>query len=294
MGLVLANDIVVPLPNFSGNGLTNGTQDTEVLHLRLDVLVASALQQTQSGGGNVELGDLVLVDNVPVAGEVGVRRSALKHDGRDTEEKRSVHHVGVASNPTDITTAEVAVALVNVKDVLSGHGAANKVAGGGVHDTLGLAGRARGIQEEERVLGVHDLGGNVVGPLLNLLVPPEIAALLHGDLGAGALEDQAASDVGALLEGVVDNLLGANELATALALVGGDDDLGAGVNDTVAQRVGRETGKHDGVDGTDTDTGEDGNDGLGNHGEVDGHGVALADAHLSQGPGRLADLAEQL
>lgn len=200
----------------------------------------------------------------------------------------------MTSNPANVTTTEVAVALLDVEHILSAHRAADEVAGGGVHDTLGLSGRARGIEKEERVLGVHDFGSNVGGPLLDLLVPPKITALLHGDLGASTLEDQAAGNIGALVEGVVDNLLSANELATTLALIGGDDDLGARVDDTVTQRIGREAGKDDGVDSTDTDTGENGNDGLWNHGKVDSDSVAFADAHLLEGPGSLADLTEQL
>lgn len=291
---MLANDVVVPLPDLGSNGLTNRAQNTEVLHLTSNVLVASALQQTQSGGGNVELGNLVLVDNVPVAGEVGVGGGALEDDCGDTKEERGVDDVGVAGNPADIATAKEAVSIVNVKDVLSGHGTAEEIAGRGVHDTLGLAGRARSVEEEERVLGVHGLGGNVVGPLVDLVVPPDIAALLHGDVGTGAAEDENVADGGALLESLVDDFLGANELAAALALVRGDDDAGIGVQDTVAQGVGGEAGKDDGVDGANSDTGENGDNGLGNHGKVNGDGVTLLDAHLLEGPGDLADIAEEL
>lgn len=180
------------------------------------------------------MGNLVLVDNVPVAREIGVGGGTLKDDGGDTEQQRSVDDVRVASDPADIATAKVTVAVMNVKDVLASNGTAEEVTGGGVHDALGLAGRARGIEEEERVLRVHGLGGNVVGPLLHLVVPPDITALLHGDLGAGAAEDEAVADVGALLEGIVDNLLGANELAATLALVRGDDDARIGVDDAIA------------------------------------------------------------
>lgn len=93
MGPVLAHHIMVPFPDLGSDGLTDGTKDTKVLHLGLDVLITSALQQTQSGGSNVELSDLVLVDDFPVAGEVGVSGSALKDDGGDTEKQRCVDDV---------------------------------------------------------------------------------------------------------------------------------------------------------------------------------------------------------
>lgn len=263
-------------------------------HVTLDVLVSSTLQQSQSGGGNVELSDLVLLDNVPVAGEVGVGGSTLEDDGRDTEQQRGVDDIGVASDPTDITTAEVTVTVVNVKDVLAGQGSAEQVAGSGVQDTLGLAGRTGGVEEEERVLRIHDLGSNIAGPLVELVVPPDITSGLHGHIGTSTLEDENVGDVGALLERIVDNLLGSNELTTALALIGSNDNARASVNNTVSQRVCRETGKDHGVNGTDTDTGQNGDQGLGNHGQVDGDGVTLADTHLLQGPGTFGDLAQQL
>jgi hypothetical protein len=48
------------------------------------------------------------------------------------------------------------------------------------------------------------------------------------------------------------------------------------------------------VDSTDTDTGHEGDNGLGNHGQVDGNSVALADAHLLEDPGGAGNLAEEL
>lgn len=200
----------------------------------------------------------------------------------------------MTSNPTHVTTAEVAVAVVDIEDVLAGQGGAKQVAGSGVHDTLWLSGRARGVEKEEGILRVHGLGGDVAGPLLDLLVPPQITAGNHVDIGAGAAVDKNVADVGALLKSIVDNLLGANELATSLALIRGNDESGLGIENTVPESVGGETGENNGVDGTDTDTGQDGDNGLGNHGHVDGNGVTLLDAGLLQDPGNLGDIAKKL
>lgn len=200
----------------------------------------------------------------------------------------------MASDPTDVTTAEVAITIVDVKDVLAGQRGAEQVSGGGVHDTLGLSGGTRCVKEEERILRVHGLGGNVAGPLLNLLVPPQITAGNHVDVGASAAVDENVADVGALLQCIVDNLLGANELAASLTLVGGDDESGLGIKDTVAESVGRETGEDDGVDGADTDTGQDSNNGFGNHGHVDGDGIALLDAGLLEDPSNLGHITKKL
>ena len=257
-------------------------------------MVTSTLEETKRGGGDVEVGDVVLIDDIPVPREVGVRRGTLENDGGHTEEERSVDDIGMASDPTDVTTTEVDITGVEVEDILAGGSRAYEVASGGVHDTLGLAGRARSVEKEHGVLRVDGRGGNVGRPLLGLLVPPRVTALGPGDLGTGALVDEDVLDVGALLQGVVDDLLGANELATTSALVGGDDNLGIGVDDAVAEGVGGETGEDDGVDGADTNASKEGDDGLGNHGEVDGDGVTLSHTHLLEDPGGLGDLAEEL
>ncbi len=125
-------------------------------------------------------------------------------------------------------------------------------------------------------------------------MPPDVTTRGHGDVGAGALENEAVLDVGALPKGVIDNLLCANQLAATLALVGCDDDLGPGIDDAVAQRVGREAGEDDRVDSADPGAGKEGNDGLGNHGQVDGDCVSLAHAHVLQHVGHLGDLAQEL
>lgn len=294
MGALLADNLVVPLPDLGGNGLADGTESSQVLEVAADVLITSPLQQSQGSGGDVELGDVVLLDNVPVSGEVGVGGRALENDCGDTQKQGGVDDVGVASDPADVTTAEVTVALVDIEDVLAGQGSAKQIAGGGVHDTLWLSGRARSVEEEKGVLRIHGLRGNVAGPLLDLVVPPQITAGDHVNVGAGAAVDEDVADVGALLQGIVDNLLGADELATSLAFVGGDDEPGLGIKDTVPESVGGEAGKDNGVDGADTNTGQDGDDGLGDHGHVDGDGVTLLNAGLLQDPGDLGDVAEKL
>lgn len=294
MSLLLTNNLVVPLPDLSGDGFTDGAENSEALHLATNVLITSTLQQTQSSGSNVELSDLVLVDDIPVSRKVGVGGGSLENNSGNTEDKRGVDDVCVTSDPTDVTTTEVTVAVVNVEDVLASHGSSEQVTSGGVHDTLGLASGTRGVEQEQRVLGIHGLGSDVAGPLVDLLVPPNIASLLHRHVSAGALEDQTLAHIGALLEGIVDDLLGTNELATTLAFVGSDDDSGVSVDDTVAQRIGRETGKDNGVNSTDTCAGKNGNQCLWNHGHVDSNSVSLANTGFFEGPGDSGDLSKQL
>ena len=209
-----------------------------MLHLVLDKVVASTLQESQGCRSNVELCDLVLGNNVPVSAEVGVCRSTLENNCCNTKQQRCIDDVCVASDPTNVTSTEEDVVVVDIEDVLARGSGTQEVTTSRVHNTLGLSGGARCVEKEEGVFGVHGLGGNVVGVLLDFLVPPQITALGHGHIGTSTLEDQTVLDVRALAEGVVDNLLGANELAATSALISGDDDLGVCVDDAVLQRVG--------------------------------------------------------
>lgn len=184
---------------------------------------------------------------------------------------------------------------------------------------LTLAGRARSVKDEKRVLRVHLLR-RAVRPLLgNLLVPPDISGLVERHVVlAGPLENNAALDERAFKKSLVGDLLEVGGLATAETLVRGDDDLGAQVLDTVAESLGREAGKDhtvrfirrlssvlqenglvqrfeiSPVDGTDPSTTKHGVDGFGDHGHVNDDGVALLDAVGLEHVGSERNLLQEL
>ncbi len=293
VSLLLSDNLKVPLPDFGRNGLTDGAQDSQVLHGFIDIMIPRPLEEPQRGGSNVELRDGVLIDHIPVSREVGIGRRALKDDRGNTQEQRSVNDIGVPRDPSYITPTEELVGVVDIKDIFARGRCANEVPGRRVHDALGLAGRTRCVQQEKGILRVHWLGGEVRGPLRDLLVPPPIPTLGKGDFSPRALVDQDVRDVGALLERIIHDLLGSDQLAAALALVRRDHDLGLRINDPVAQRIRGEAGEDDRVHGSDTGAGQERNEGFGNHGKVDGHGIPLLDAHLLQNVGGRADFAEQ-
>lgn len=265
-----------------------------MLHVVVDVLVASALEETQRGRSDVELRNLVLLDHVPVAREVRVCGRALEHHRRRTQQQGRVDDISVAGDPADVTTAEEAVVLVDVEHILAGGSGTHQITGGRVHDTLRLARGTRGVKQEERIFRVDGLRSQVVGELRNLLVPPEVSALGPRHLGACALEHDDVAHVGTLLKGLIDDALGANDFATAAALVGGDDDLGIGIQHAVPQRVRREAREDDRVHGTDTNAGQECHEGFRDHRQVDRDGVTLAHTEGLQHPGELRDLAQQL
>ena len=124
MGVLLADDFVIPFPHLGGDGLTDRPEYSQMLHVVLDVLVAGALQQSERGRGDVELCDVVPCADLPVSAEIGVCGSALEDDSGNTENERSVHDVGVTGDPAHVATAEEDVRVVDVEDVLSSDGRA--------------------------------------------------------------------------------------------------------------------------------------------------------------------------
>ena len=53
--------------------------------------------------------DVVLVDNVAVAREVGIGRRAFENNCGDAEQEGGVDDVGMTGNPTDVIGAEESV-----------------------------------------------------------------------------------------------------------------------------------------------------------------------------------------
>lgn len=125
-------------------------------------------------------------------------------------------------------------------------------------------------------------------------MPPCITSRGERNLVSSTLEHQDLFDFWALLESGVNDSLGRDSLAAALALVRGNEDAGLAVLDTVAERLGREAGKDDRVNGADASTGEEGGNGVPGHGQVDGDGIALLDSKGLEDVGDGADLAQEL
>ena len=163
------------------------------------VLVAPLHERPDGGGRRVELRDLVALDDVPEP--VLVRRvgRALVDHARGGVGQRAEDDVRVTGDPPDVGGAEVDVALgveVEHEPVRGRH--VREVTTGRVHDALGLAGGARGVQQVEQVLAVHRLGGPLGRRGLHDVVPPQVAALGPVDVLAGAAHDDDVLDRGAL------------------------------------------------------------------------------------------------
>ena len=111
-------------------------------------------------------------------------------------------------------------------------------------------------------------------------MPPEVAAVHHGDVLAGALNDEHMLDARGLLHGLVDVDLEPAGLAAPVAAIGGDDQLRLRVVDAVGECLGREAAEDDGVRRADAGAGEHRDRQLRNHRHVDGDAIAAPHTEL--------------
>ncbi|CAM5721014.1 hypothetical protein STENM223S_03407 [Streptomyces tendae] len=169
-----------------------------------------------------------------------------------------------------------------------------QVAAGGVQDALRLTRGARGVEDEQRVLGAERLRGVLAALPVDHVVPPHVAALGPGDVLAGAADDEDVLHVVHPGDGLVHGRLQGGRLAAPVAAVGGDDDPRVRVLDAGGERVGRETAEDDRVRGADAGAGQHRDGGLRDHRHVDGDPVALAHPELQQSVGRLGHLVLEL
>ncbi len=150
------------------------------------------------GGRRGEQGrDLVLGDHPPEGAGIGrADRLALVEDRGAAGEQRRVDDIGMADDPADIGGGPIHLARLDAVDSVHRPVQRDHVAAIVAHDALGLAGRARGIEDIERIgggnrhaiglgaglFGCSDLGGIV-----------EVAA---GDQGRSAAGRAAGSTCG--------------------------------------------------------------------------------------------------
>ena len=96
--------------------------------------------------------DVVLADDPPERAGIGrAHRLSLVHDRSAAGQKRRVHDVGMAHDPAHVRSRPVHVAGLDAVDVLHAPAERHRVAAVVAHHALGLARRARGIEDVERV-----------------------------------------------------------------------------------------------------------------------------------------------
>src|SRR5450756_1770349 len=123
--------------------------------------------------------------------------------------ERPVYDVAVAGHPAYVRGAPPDIVVLHIEDPLVGEGHEEQVPRGRVEDSLGFAGTATRVEDEEGILGIHwfwrAVGFNV--GCRHLLVPPTVAAFLHLYRSVRSPYHEDVLDAGALLEGRVGVLL---------------------------------------------------------------------------------------
>lgn len=86
--------LVVPIPRLGVDRLADAAKHPQAAEVeRPDVVCAKAAEETDGGGRGVELGDLVLVDGLPVSRGSGVDGRRFEDGGGYAVRKGAVHDV---------------------------------------------------------------------------------------------------------------------------------------------------------------------------------------------------------
>ena len=289
------DDLPVPDPRLGIDGLADRAKQAETRQVAATrIVVAPAHEGADGRGRGVADGDAVLFDDAPEAILVRCVRRAFIHDGGGAVGERAVDHIGVTGDPADIGRAPIDVGVLQIEDPLGRRIDAGEIAAGGVLDALGLARRARGVEEVEHVLRVHFFRRTVGIRPLDELVPPHVTAGLHVDGLAGALEHHHRLDVGAILERFVHVLLEGHDTATPPAAVPREEHGGLGVVDPLANGIGREAAEDHAVGSPDARAREHGDGRLRHHGHVDGHAIAALHSRPLERAREAVDLAVEI
>ena len=276
----LAHHLVIPFPGFRVDRLADRAQHAQGRAVGLlHPFVAFTHQRAQRGRRGVEGRDLVLVDDLPEAAEIGIVGDALVHQRGRAVGERAIDDIAVPRDPAHVRSAPEHLALAIIENVLVGVGRPEQIAAAGVEHALGLAGRAAGIEDEQRVLRPHRLGRAVGGGGVDQIAIPLVAAVLHRYVHAAMADDDDMVDRNAVMpQRGVDIGLERHRLAPATAAIRGDHDARIAIDDPVGEAFGRETSEYDRMDRADPRTGQHREGRLGDHRQIDGDAVALGDA----------------
>ena len=162
------------------------------------------------------------------------------------------------------------------------------------HDPLGNAGRARGVEDVERIGGGdrHALDRRGAG---QRVVPVDVAPAHHRCRLLRPLEDHAAVHlVPRQLDRAVEQRLVGDDAVDLDAAGGGENRRGPGVVDPLGELVGGEAAEDHGVDRAQARAREHRDHGLGHHRHVDDHAVALVDSLTPEHAGAEGDRVAEL
>ena len=192
--------------------------------------------------------------------------------------QRPVDDVAVAHDPADIGGAPIDLAGFYAIEVLHRPGERHAVAAGVAHHALGLASRARGVEDVERIGRLHRHARRRLGSR-QCLVPVEVAAPHHRGRGLRALQDDHARHlVRGLLDRLVDQRLVFHDARGFDAAGRRQDQLGRAIVDAAGKFLGREAAEHHRVHRAQSRAGEHRHHRFRDHRHIEDDAVALGHA----------------
>ena len=217
------DDLVIPVPGLGIDRLANSAEHPEATEVAgFYERLALSHQCAYRGRCGVELVDAVLLADLPESAGVGVGGDALEHECGSAVSQRTVHNVAMSGYPAHVGGAPVDITGVVVKHQFMGQRGVYQVASGAMHHALGLAGGARGVENEQRIFGIHFLGrafrARCGGKGVIVVIPFGIP----GDFAAGAAHHQQGGAGRAGFKRFIRIGLEGSIAATAGGLVGGD------------------------------------------------------------------------
>ena len=230
----------------------------------------------------------VLGDNAPEC--AGIRRAdrlALVEDRGAAVDERRVDDVAVADHPADVGGGPPHLARLDAVEIFHRPFERDHVAAIVAHDALRHAGRARGVENVERIGGgdrhaVIDRAG-VNERVIAHRRPVVVAAGDHRRFRLRALQDQAGVGlVRAKRDRFVEQRLVGDDAAGLDAATRRQDHLRLGVVDAGGEFARGKAAEHHRMNGADARAGEHGDHRLRHHRHIEDDAVALADAEVAQ------------
>ena len=231
---------MIPHPCFRIDGLAHGAEQPDRRQVVLaGVFVAELHERAYGRRCGVEHGDLVVLADFPEAPRIGNHRRALIDNRGRAHGQGAISDIGMARDPADIGGAPEYIVILQIEHPEVGLNGIEQVTRAGMLYALGLAGGARGVEQEQRVLGFKPFRFAFAGLVFDDIVPPVITAVLHVDIVAGALEHDHVPDAVTLaFERLVGSGLEFDHLAATVTAIGGNQRGGRCIRDAVAQAFG--------------------------------------------------------
>src|SRR6267142_7005909 len=253
----LADNFVIPLPDFRLDGLADGGHVLEVVVVLFRLVGTGFAEHSNGGGRSVEDVDVEALGDAPGAAGVWEVGDPSVEDAGCGESQRAVNNVGMAGDPADIRHAPVDVFGMNVLVIPGGAGDVGEIAAGAMLAAFGLAGGTAGVHEEERSIGVlRDGLDGLSRKIFQNFVHIKIAAHDHRRFGSVvaciAAPDQDLVDVLAFFfcgcDGDIRVAFVIDLFSVAVIAVGVDEDAAAGIGGAKATSFAAETAEDDGMD----------------------------------------------